>query len=344
MAIINCPECNGSVSDTVQHCIHCGYKINFCPECKTLLKENIASCPECGYVFVNEDKTDHSKEDPFLSKAGIHVLYKQWETGNILTKLQNIKSWVVIFIEVLLLFAIYWILKHWLSLITVNVTNSNISDILDILDAATSGYTKTINTLTMLSIIFVAIIVINAIVNVFWERAKSKDFKQWYTSKELDINHSIATSLKDGLSKMSDQHLSARKFDLEASLKYVAFEKYENLSYKQTLFRVLNVIANFISSSLFMYGIVDNMIAYMESYLYYDWASFASIPKPPIISNWTPIIMLGVALLVHFAILWISSDFSDKVQDRYVKENISECYSLYRRYIMDDTSYFPKDE
>ncbi|CAH0532796.1 hypothetical protein VST7929_00643 [Vibrio stylophorae] len=25
MALINCPECNKEISDTADHCIHCGY-------------------------------------------------------------------------------------------------------------------------------------------------------------------------------------------------------------------------------------------------------------------------------------------------------------------------------
>lgn len=27
MALIKCPECNKEISDTVESCIHCGYKI-----------------------------------------------------------------------------------------------------------------------------------------------------------------------------------------------------------------------------------------------------------------------------------------------------------------------------
>ena len=65
MALIECPECGGKVSDKVPACIHCGYplkesveektqQIQFCPYCGK--QNNIEStfCGYCGKSFVKE--------------------------------------------------------------------------------------------------------------------------------------------------------------------------------------------------------------------------------------------------------------------------------------------------
>ncbi len=70
MALIECPECGGKVSDKAPACIHCGYplkesveektqQIQFCPYCG---KQNDIESPFCGYCgksFVrNEEKQE----------------------------------------------------------------------------------------------------------------------------------------------------------------------------------------------------------------------------------------------------------------------------------------------
>lgn len=71
MALIECPECGGKVSDKATICIHCGYplhenscegknEIKYCPYCGEVNNiENIFCC-NCGRSFVreNEEKVD----------------------------------------------------------------------------------------------------------------------------------------------------------------------------------------------------------------------------------------------------------------------------------------------
>lgn len=53
MALVNCPECNGQISDKSSLCPHCGFPIeirNFsCPECKQLYNSEKKNCPYCGF-------------------------------------------------------------------------------------------------------------------------------------------------------------------------------------------------------------------------------------------------------------------------------------------------------
>ena len=91
MALINCPECNGVVSDKAHTCPHCGYPLEdmknnnktlidcpncgekidslskFCPECGISLKKsdvvetvNLIECPQCG-----KEVSDKVKECPY---------------------------------------------------------------------------------------------------------------------------------------------------------------------------------------------------------------------------------------------------------------------------------------
>ena len=67
MAIINCPECNGQISDTCKNCIHCGAEIVICPECKSVQVEGAEACSKCGYSFkkpepVNTKSTDEEEK------------------------------------------------------------------------------------------------------------------------------------------------------------------------------------------------------------------------------------------------------------------------------------------
>ena len=115
MAIITCPECKNSISDKTNQCIHCGYMIKLCPECQTLLEEHAEVCPECGYSIHKNSKNADSQEsgNAYLSKKGIHTLYKQWESESGLIKAETVKSALNFVAKTLLLIIIWWKFKSW---------------------------------------------------------------------------------------------------------------------------------------------------------------------------------------------------------------------------------------
>ena len=49
MAIIQCPECGGTVSTTAKQCIHCGAQISICPQCENVWAGGGNFCTRCGY-------------------------------------------------------------------------------------------------------------------------------------------------------------------------------------------------------------------------------------------------------------------------------------------------------
>lgn len=59
MALIDCPECGGKVSDKAPACIHCGFplkeekRIKYCPYCGKENDEESEFCGYCGKSFVS---------------------------------------------------------------------------------------------------------------------------------------------------------------------------------------------------------------------------------------------------------------------------------------------------
>ena len=64
MAIMNCPNCGGKISDAANKCIHCGYQLVnddggqspttsssslTCPECGRTVSATDTNCPDCGF-------------------------------------------------------------------------------------------------------------------------------------------------------------------------------------------------------------------------------------------------------------------------------------------------------
>ena len=68
MALLKCPECGGSVSSTVNKCIHCGYEFSVCPSCQTIVDRNAKFCPECGSPV----ESVQNQIDPVINQGPIY--------------------------------------------------------------------------------------------------------------------------------------------------------------------------------------------------------------------------------------------------------------------------------
>lgn len=58
MALIKCPECGKTVSDTARQCPHCGYNLqarnSFCPECHAPVDSDSMFCESCGTRLLHQ--------------------------------------------------------------------------------------------------------------------------------------------------------------------------------------------------------------------------------------------------------------------------------------------------
>ena len=65
MALFECPECGGKVSDKAIQCPHCGCPIDqpqkqskTCPECGQEVDTSVMVCPNCAFPFEVLDKEE----------------------------------------------------------------------------------------------------------------------------------------------------------------------------------------------------------------------------------------------------------------------------------------------
>ena len=80
MAVINCPECNEKISNTVKQCVHCGASIVICPECGTAFVEGVKLCTECGYEFKKKNEQSTIKKESKNEQEGTQFDAEQLES------------------------------------------------------------------------------------------------------------------------------------------------------------------------------------------------------------------------------------------------------------------------
>ncbi len=116
MAVINCPECNGQISDTCKNCIHCGASIIICPECKSVAVETTKACSKCGYSFkkLEEGKTKSTDEEEKPRKITAMQFFEECKNKGKISVNRKIRKvfhilWTVSFVFTVL-FVILWVM------------------------------------------------------------------------------------------------------------------------------------------------------------------------------------------------------------------------------------------
>lgn len=81
MALINCPECGGRVSDKAKACPHCGYAVAVprCPECGGVVSEDMSTCPGCGYPL-QKHETAVVPAVPAADHITVRTQFDLWRT------------------------------------------------------------------------------------------------------------------------------------------------------------------------------------------------------------------------------------------------------------------------
>ena len=98
MALFECPECGGKVSDKATLCPHCGCPIEqpqshgkVCPECGAKVEESAMLCPICSFpfshikgagksVFVGQQV--YNTVDPYMSNGSMIPNYYKPSNGS----------------------------------------------------------------------------------------------------------------------------------------------------------------------------------------------------------------------------------------------------------------------
>lgn len=80
MAMIQCPNCSGSISDKAKKCIHCGYELipegkKKCVECGAELEDTATVCPKCGCPIPDEKSVEATVQNQ-AKVTGVKMTHK----------------------------------------------------------------------------------------------------------------------------------------------------------------------------------------------------------------------------------------------------------------------------
>lgn len=83
MAVMECPDCGGKVSDLAEHCPHCGRPVYVedaqalffeCPDCDREVSDNARFCPNCGCEFDDDEPVQPAQPTVIVKpKEGIFM-------------------------------------------------------------------------------------------------------------------------------------------------------------------------------------------------------------------------------------------------------------------------------
>ena len=108
MALIDCPECGGKVSDKAPACIHCGYplqearkdekRVQYCPYCGAKNDVDSAFCGYCGKSFSKQEfqqltlmEADQESTDIMDYKKDVDLSVHRFRTQPDVAELQQIQ-------------------------------------------------------------------------------------------------------------------------------------------------------------------------------------------------------------------------------------------------------------
>ena len=74
MAIVQCPECGGTLSTLANQCVHCGARITVCPQCQTVWAGEGNFCTNCGFNVAQPQQNQYANQAQSLNGT-IEIAY-----------------------------------------------------------------------------------------------------------------------------------------------------------------------------------------------------------------------------------------------------------------------------
>ena len=316
MAIINCPECNGQISDTAKKCVHCGYEFKICPECKTILQANVSKCTSCGYQMDSEAP----KEKPEHKDLSLISVIHKCESEQILIKngLKGILAMVLSLAIALIIFLGISAVINWAT-----------SDPESIL----MEYKDTLSTIKTYIILSSILFCITTIVPYALDFYKAHYIKKWCTINRVDLRSLI----KDDISRV----LPALNADgIVQQLTFTTFpsirgERYSSSPYtisKERGYIAISFVFNALVATLFAMFVFSNVELYMEKIL---WVGNIKEIKFGIddIEKWWMIIL---AIICYFISSFIDTKYNNTVKElnkAWIAKSLQECNDTYQKCI-----------
>lgn len=315
MAIINCPECNGSISDTVKQCVHCGVTINVCPECKAVYTEKLDACKSCGYTFVNRSGAKAPTIGEECTDASSVI--KKWETSEPL--LVNLfKGWI------------------WMALIAVSAILLGIGVIMmftwkveELLTNA-SSYQSTLSNIKTLVIFSAVFFVLQGVYGSFGEHYKTLRLSDWCVRKHIDFNRIIGHSLSQDFDALSVDKAGEELGGLQWLTRAAVYAKKIAVRTKlQAIAIVMSALT--IAESIFLAIFVTNNVeALMYNKLLYGNLTLK------VMGDWWLLAAFAVCFIVFKALDSYVEKAKEGECEEWVRKNLPDNVKTYNRYVPSD--------
>lgn len=317
MAIINCPECNGKLSDTVQQCIHCGALIIVCQECKSAYVKGTKNCSACGFEFKTELKSSTTKTETEkdLQQESKVDKNKTPTAGQLHYDVRKYYSKLSFsdFIDIVIggiphLIYIGAIIRlvYW-------------TDNLSTYESALSDIT----TLLLIAFGINVAITVFSIINKKQELQRCIDYTQ---NRKIDLLYSAEQTLNMNLSKMNTKQLKEQSSGMTAIINADIYSKKQSAQSAFTFWSIFKISCSAIGNLFLFLFLRHNIIVYMQTELSNHNGNFE-------IENWW-MLAIVVATVVIKILYGVSVKKEAKNQRRnWVKEKLPNRLEIYDTYI-----------
>lgn len=328
MAIINCPECNEKISDTVKQCVHCGASITVCPECKKISVGNLDICSECGYVISKNHQQSEAyevvekKQDKKIKNAQFAI--EKWKLENPINRLYDhdvIIKLIAIGIGIWFIVTMVNDIDEWRNnMLTVNYTS----------------------VLSSINERFIFLVILSAIATLYDDFRKVffwKSFLNWIKYKNISLKELINNSVSQNFSKMIPEEVKKQAMPIKYALDTELYDTDIVLKNNIITFGIIDFLHTLISSFM-IYGFISkNLEIYMTAELWKSDLLGIAGWSFSMIEDWW-IVIVVVAFGVIMSIYERSVDKKiEKTRKKWIECHMPNNAYKYEKYIENPDGY-----
>lgn len=323
MAIISCPECGGSISDTVKACIHCGCKINYCKECGSISVGDQSACETCGFVFGGDTAATESASEQKSEIKNTKELYQKWGFENSFIGMINKSYLVFAMLGVSILMAAIAVVK---IIKFFKGTNS-----LDALFAFPDNFSS-IKTFVILAFGFY--ILFSAYDDIRGHIVCS-NMEKWIAFNKVDTASIIRNSLSVDFAGMSVDEVGGYAGSIEAFVAADIYSKDILAKLKERRMLIGKIVLSSLSAVLLCIFIINNLEIYMLNDIVNGSKSF----ETSMIEKWWMLIGSALGFVVGKILGSNADKLSKGAADNWIKENAPEYAEVYEKYVKNYIEY-----
>ena len=320
MAVINCPECNEKISNTVKQCVHCGASIVICPECGTAFVEGVKLCTECGYEFKKKNEKSTIKKESKNEQEGT-----QFDAEQLESKVKESEpKWSFIDLLELLCAVVPGLLCLFVFFLISNWSDS---------PERMLTYIDVQKTCTIVMVISAILFVGEAIFNVINEKNTMQKFINTSRAKQTELHKVIENTLIIDYSKKKPEYADDQADSLKKILNAEIYDKDQSARPRFKNWVAVVIICKAVFCLCLFLFLQHNIGIYMTKELFK--ADMLNIPgwSWTSVERWWLLAVEVIALVIKK--IYTSRVKKDSVNRRrdWINQNFSQSLQVYDTYL-----------